>query len=152
MKPGRRRVVRLLALVSLALVLAYFLNATVFAFLYNGQWKRDPRSFAVASESDAQSELKRLDDDVEQSGLPEGPLQERRDELVAGLREAVGYEDFFYFSVVTMTTVGYGDIVPDTRQVRRLVYLQLMLTVLFTAVAIPLFFAVAQRRQSAGER
>ena len=44
--------------------------------------------------------------------------------------------DFCYFSVVTMTTLGYGDIIPNSRKVRYWVMLQAILGVAFAAYAL----------------
>ena len=40
---------------------------------------------------------------------------------------AIPYFDFLYFSIVTITTVGYGDITPYTRWAKILVTLEILL-------------------------
>lgn len=47
-----------------------------------------------------------------------------------------GYWDFLYFSVVTQSTLGYGDIIPNSRLVRILVILQTIIGLILVVVAI----------------
>lgn len=44
--------------------------------------------------------------------------------------EAWGYIDFMYFSLVTQTTLGYGDIMPNNRLVRGVVTFQLIISLI----------------------
>jgi hypothetical protein len=44
----------------------------------------------------------------------------------------VGFEDFVYFSASTISTLGYGDIVPNTTQSRRLVFGEILLGLFLT--------------------
>ena len=48
----------------------------------------------------------------------------------------LGQVDFFYYSFVTLTTLGYGDILPLTAQARMLAVLEAVCGVLFTATLI----------------
>jgi hypothetical protein len=48
------------------------------------------------------------------------------------------FVDFLYFSVVTQTTVGYGDILPNSRRVRGVVSLQILLGYALLVVVINL--------------
>lgn len=47
------------------------------------------------------------------------------------LTEPWSYWDFLYFSTITQTTVGYGDILPNATYVRIIVILQVLIGVLF---------------------
>ncbi len=49
--------------------------------------------------------------------------------------------DFFYFSLITQTTVGYGDILPNCTKVRKLVALQVVLGLALLVVIINLTIA-----------
>ena len=44
--------------------------------------------------------------------------------------------DFCYFSAVTMTTLGYGDIIPNSREVRVLVMVQAITGLFFLAFGL----------------
>ena len=44
--------------------------------------------------------------------------------------------DVFYFSFITLTTTGYGDILPQTTAIRSLVVLQSLVGILFPAVLV----------------
>jgi uncharacterized membrane protein len=46
--------------------------------------------------------------------------------------------DFLYFSVVTQTTVGYGDILPNSTCVRVCVILQILIGLVLIAFALNL--------------
>jgi uncharacterized membrane protein len=50
--------------------------------------------------------------------------------------EALNASDFLYYSFVTLTTLGYGDIVPITARARSLAILEAITGVLFSAVLI----------------
>jgi hypothetical protein len=52
-------------------------------------------------------------------------------------RELVGFLDFLYFSCITATTTGYGDIVPNNVVTRMFVSLEIMMAV----IVIGIFFA-----------
>ena len=56
------------------------------------------------------------------------------------------YWDFYYFSVITQTTVGYGDILPNSTLVRMVVSLQLIIGLMILTILISLSF----RRRKVG--
>jgi voltage-gated potassium channel len=50
--------------------------------------------------------------------------------LVAGVRRAVSFPESIYFSIVTLSTVGYGDIIPASNLARALASLEVICGVL----------------------
>lgn len=50
--------------------------------------------------------------------------------------ESLAWDDFVYFSVVTLTTLGYGDIGPVTAEARSLVMLEVVVGVFYTTVVL----------------
>ena len=51
-------------------------------------------------------------------------------------RDAVPFYDFLYFSYATITTTGYGDIVPNTHQVQSFAIVEQMVGVLYVAILV----------------
>lgn len=58
---------------------------------------------------------------------------------IAFLNADLNFMDFYYFSTITLTTTGYGDITPNSRKVRMVVIIQTIFSVLFIAFALSLF-------------
>jgi len=56
--------------------------------------------------------------------------------------EVIDYQDFLYYSVVTLTTLGYGEIVPLSSKARALAMLEAIAGVLFLATVIARVVAV----------
>lgn len=61
----------------------------------------------------------------------------RRSQLESGSPAWTAF-DFFYFSLITQTTVGYGDILPNCTKIRKLVTMQVMLGLFLLVVIINL--------------
>jgi hypothetical protein len=65
-----------------------------------------------------------------------GSLVSSRDETIVKDEDLGKREDFNYFSFVTLTTLGYGDITPVTRPARTLAMLEAIVGQLYLAVLI----------------
>lgn len=50
--------------------------------------------------------------------------------LIAGVREPIGFVDSLYFSLITVSTVGYGDITPASDAVRAVTAVEVMIGIL----------------------
>ncbi|MEA2694122.1 MAG: hypothetical protein QOJ16_3509 [Acidobacteriota bacterium] len=85
--------------------------------------------FSPASESAFRARLLRLVTALESEEF-------RQTARLTSLRPEWSYVDFLYFSSVTMTTLGYGDIVPASRYSRALVGVQALSGVLLVAFAV----------------
>jgi uncharacterized membrane protein len=57
-------------------------------------------------------------------------------ELGGNASRAWNIFDFLYFSLITQTTVGYGDILPNSTKVRAVVIVQILLGLFLLSVAI----------------
>ena len=53
------------------------------------------------------------------------------------------FSDFIYFSIVTLSTLGYGDIVPVSAQARALVSLEVLLGQFYLAVVVARLVALS---------
>ena len=62
--------------------------------------------------------------------------------------EQWSYLDFFYFSAITQTTVGYGDILPNRSIVRMFVVGQVLTGLVLLGVGISWFTTDERARQS----
>ncbi len=84
-------------------------------------------------------------------------LQQHRDQYEQELVERTAAQpdwdlfDFIYLSTVSMTTLGFGDIVPNSREGRALVMAQAITGVFFIAYALMAFRAVRRRAHRAQE-
>jgi amino acid transporter len=54
--------------------------------------------------------------------------------------------DLLYFSLVTLTTVGYGDILPGSGEVRMLAALEAVTGVLYVAITVALLVSAYKQR------
>ena len=66
---------------------------------------------------------------------------------IAGASRAITFPESLYFSIVTMATVGYGDIVPASDGARALAALQVVLGVLLLLVGFSEIFSYTRERQ-----
>jgi len=62
--------------------------------------------------------------------------RDRLDSLTQPLPRIWSFPDFLYFSIVTQTTLGYGDILPNSSTVRRIVAIQVLLGLALLVVII----------------
>jgi len=75
-------------------------------------------------------------------------IQRRLNTLISQTPEVWSFWDFLYFSVITQTTVGYGDILPNSTLIRVVVTAQVMIGIALLVVVINLaFLKKAQERQ-----
>jgi hypothetical protein len=65
-----------------------------------------------------------------------GELSKKIDRFEAGVLDVWSFVDFLYFSTITQTTVGYGDILPNSRAVRVCVILQILWGYYLIAVSV----------------
>jgi hypothetical protein len=68
-----------------------------------------------------------------------GPIENDLNKYLAG-HKIWTYLDFVYFSCITITTIGYGDIIPNSLFIRLMVIFESIIGVLFICFAITLFF------------
>jgi voltage-gated potassium channel len=66
--------------------------------------------------------------------------------MILGEPQEIGFVDSLYFSIITLSTVGYGDIVPQTNLIRLIAAVQVVLGVLL------LIFGVSEIRRFSTER
>jgi hypothetical protein len=64
-------------------------------------------------------------------------------------REAPRQSDLLYFSLVTLSTIGYGDILPLHTEVRMLAALEGVVGVLYVAITVALIVSAFKRNSSA---
>lgn len=61
-------------------------------------------------------------------------------------KEHLNYFDFLYFSIITATTTGYGDIVPNSTMIRVLVSIQILLSLIAFGIFITLISFAVQKQ------
>lgn len=66
---------------------------------------------------------------------------------IGGAHRAITFPESLYFSIVTMATVGYGDIVPSTDAARALAAIQVVLGVLILLVGFSEIFSYTRERR-----
>jgi voltage-gated potassium channel len=66
--------------------------------------------------------------------------------LVDNAPETISFSQALYFSIITVSTVGYGDVVPRTDPVRVIVAIQIILGVLLLLFGFTEIFAYARER------
>ena len=64
------------------------------------------------------------------------PLKLQLETLADVPQDVWGFVDFVYFSLITQTTVGYGDVIPNSRSVRLWVMLQVVIGITFFLVVV----------------
>jgi hypothetical protein len=69
-----------------------------------------------------------------------------------GLGEAGYLADFTFFSFVTLTTTGYGDMVPVTGYAKSLALLESVVGVMYPAVRIGRLISLSQANASQGKK
>jgi len=81
----------------------------------------------IKDKSDNLERFRVLEDKIAQFNTV---LQKESDNIYKNRTEKLGYIDFLYFSVITSTTTGYGDIVPNRTLVRVFVMIQLFVSLI----------------------
>ena len=104
---------------------AYLLLATIWMFAYSLLELFDPNAFHYSLLENPETE--------DASGTPHAPQNQRPSIMRLGA-EPAGLE--LYYSFVTMTTLGYGDIVPRSPAARSLATLQAVVGQLYLAVLV----------------
>jgi hypothetical protein len=66
-------------------------------------------------------------------------LNHRPDAFVSSIKTKLGVSDLLYFSYATLTTTGYGDIIPRGAEVRMLAVLEAMVGVFYNTIVIARF-------------
>lgn len=143
-------------------LVAYCLVVVVFGFVYWLAWRSRPTAFVFTSSLPVNERIVELEDRIvrlEQHITADRSLEETpavakdtaararveaevdslaglSSELKRELVSALSPVDFIYFSFITMTTLGYGDILPNSTFVRGLVILQVMVGIFLLVVVV----------------
>jgi hypothetical protein len=143
-------------------LLAYCGVVVLFGFVYWFAWRSRPTAFVFTSSLPVNEHIVALEDRIlrlerhiaADRALEEAPtvaedattraLIEAEVDSLAGLSSRLRSRlvstlspmDFIYFSFITMTTLGYGDIVPNSTFVRGLVVLEAMLGIFLLVVVV----------------
>lgn len=141
-------------------LLAYCAVVLVFGFVYWLAWRSRPTAFVFTSSLPVDRRIEALEDRIEgleqriaaDRALEEAPggdgtsrvvIEAEIDSLTGAASKLTGELvatlsplDFIYFSFITMTTLGYGDIVPNSTFVRGLVILEAMFGIFLLVVVV----------------
>jgi len=143
-------------------LVAYCAVVMVFGFVYWLAWRQQPTAFVFTSSLPVDQRIEMLEGRIaslEQHisadrALEETPAVagdstgtariEAEVDFLAGLSSELKRElvstlspiDFIYFSFITMTTLGYGDILPNSTFVRALVILEALLGIFMLVVVV----------------
>jgi hypothetical protein len=71
--------------------------------------------------------------------------------FVSSTTPRVGLGDLLYFSYTTLTTTGYGDIIPRGREVRMIAVMEAMVGVFYNAIVIARFVGLYGLKRTAGD-
>jgi hypothetical protein len=101
----------------------------IFSFLYVGKESTiigEAFSFPDSSPSNIEDEIEYHEDASRSTQVDIETLSARVKTFDEDYPDIWNYIDFLYFSTVTQTTVGYGDILPNNRTIRVLVCFQIL--------------------------
>ena len=143
-------------------LIAYSVVVLVFGFVYWLAWRSRPTAFVFTSSLPVNQRIVALEDRIQR--LEQHISADRSVEQDSALaRDSAGHArveaevdsltglasqltrklvstlsplDFIYFSFITMTTLGYGDIVPNSTFVRGLVILEAMFGIFLLVVVV----------------
>jgi hypothetical protein len=78
--------------------------------------------------------------------LLEDKIIKTKENLIEGVYD-LGFLDFFYFSAITITTVGYGDIFAINTSVRMIVTAEVFISILLLTFGLTLFFRNSNKKE-----